>query len=402
MKLMPASNAASTQARAWSSRDAAAVGQPRAEADLRDVQVTVSELSESHGHDRSQNAAQVPSGPTTTVGSMAKPAAVQHVCNECGTSSGRWLGRCPGCGEFGTLVAEAVPARGQRRRARAGEPAVRPPLRLVDVVAEESERLSTGVAELDRVLGGGLVPASLVLVGGEPGVGKSTLLLSALGAIARERRALLITGEESVAQVKLRAARLGGCDDVEILAETELDVGLRDARARAARRLRDRLGADALVAGDRLGARLGLAGARGGGAAAARREGGGRRDVPRRPRDEGRLRRRPARARAPRRLRAPVRGRPLPRAPHPPGGQEPLRLDERARRLRDDGRRPDRRPRPVRALRPHATRARSARPSPARSRGRGRCCSRSRRSSRRPTSRCRAASAPASTRSASR
>ncbi len=101
---------------------------------------------------------------------------------------------------------------------------MRPPLRLVDVVAEESERLSTGVPELDRVLGGGLVPASLVLVGGEPGVGKSTLLLSALGAVAGERRALLITGEESVAQVKLRAARLGGCDDVEIMAETELDV----------------------------------------------------------------------------------------------------------------------------------------------------------------------------------
>jgi DNA repair protein RadA/Sms len=73
------------------------------------------------------------------------------------------------------------------------------------------------------VLGGGLVPASLVLVGGEPGVGKSTLLLSALGSISRDRRALLVTGEESVAQVKLRGARLGGCDDVEILAETELD-----------------------------------------------------------------------------------------------------------------------------------------------------------------------------------
>jgi DNA repair protein RadA/Sms len=102
--------------------------------------------------------------------------------------------------------------------------AARPPLRLVDVVVEETERLSTGVPELDRVLGGGLVPASLVLVGGEPGVGKSTLLLTALGAISLERRALLITGEESVAQVKLRAARLGGCDGVEILAETELDV----------------------------------------------------------------------------------------------------------------------------------------------------------------------------------
>jgi len=102
--------------------------------------------------------------------------------------------------------------------------AARTPLRLVDVVAEESERIPTGVPELDRVLGGGLVPASVVLVGGEPGVGKSTLLLSALGAISRDRRALLVTGEESVAQVKLRAARLGGCDAVEILAETELDA----------------------------------------------------------------------------------------------------------------------------------------------------------------------------------
>src|SRR5712691_9173392 len=152
---------------------------------------------------------------------MAKAAAVQHVCSECGTSSGRWLGRCPGCAEFGTMVAEAVPARGERYRERVPG---RAPLRLVDVVAEETERISTGVPELDRVLGGGLVPASLVLVGGEPGVGKSTLLLSALGAVSAGRRALLVTGEESVAQVKLRAARLGGCDHVEILAETELDA----------------------------------------------------------------------------------------------------------------------------------------------------------------------------------
>jgi DNA repair protein RadA/Sms len=153
---------------------------------------------------------------------MAKPAAVQHVCSECGTSTGRWLGRCPGCGEFGTMVAEVVVPR--RARGLAGGAAARPPLRLVDVVSEETERMSTGVPELDRVLGGGLVPASLVLVGGEPGVGKSTLLLSALGSISGERRALLITGEESVAQVKLRADRLGGCDDVEILAETELET----------------------------------------------------------------------------------------------------------------------------------------------------------------------------------
>jgi DNA repair protein RadA/Sms len=92
------------------------------------------------------------------------------------------------------------------------------------VQIEDTERIPTGVPELDRVLGGGLVPASLVLVGGEPGVGKSTLLLCALGAISSDRRALLVTGEESVAQVKLRAGRLGGCDGVEILAETELEA----------------------------------------------------------------------------------------------------------------------------------------------------------------------------------
>lgn len=101
----------------------------------------------------------------------------------------------------------------------------RSPQRLADVGVEECARIPTGVPELDRVLGGGIVPASLVLVGGEPGVGKSTLLLAALGHVAAAgRRALLVTGEESVAQVKLRATRLGGVDEVEILAETELEA----------------------------------------------------------------------------------------------------------------------------------------------------------------------------------
>ncbi len=147
---------------------------------------------------------------------MAK-AALQHACTECGYSAGRWFGKCPGCGAFGTLVEELA------RDARA-EAAAKPLLRLVDVEADEAERIPTGIPELDRVLGGGLVPASLVLVGGEPGVGKSTLLLSALAAISKERRALLVTGEESTAQVKLRAARLGGAGNVEILAETELET----------------------------------------------------------------------------------------------------------------------------------------------------------------------------------
>jgi DNA repair protein RadA/Sms len=143
-------------------------------------------------------------------------AATNFACSECGYTAGRWFGKCPGCDSFGTLVEE--------RPAAGPTPAARPLLRLVDVEVDEAARISTGVPELDRVLGGGLVPASLVLVGGEPGVGKSTLLLTALGAISKERRALLVTGEESTAQVKLRAQRLGGAERVEILAETELET----------------------------------------------------------------------------------------------------------------------------------------------------------------------------------
>ena len=144
--------------------------------------------------------------------------AVQYACTECGYAAGRWFGKCPGCSSFGTLVEEVV---GRVGKAKAPP---KPLLRLVDVAVEEAARIPTGVPELDRVLGGGLVPASLVLVGGEPGVGKSTLLLSALRAMSSNRRVLLITGEESAAQVSLRAARLGGAEAVELLAETELDT----------------------------------------------------------------------------------------------------------------------------------------------------------------------------------
>jgi DNA repair protein RadA/Sms len=147
---------------------------------------------------------------------MAKPA-VTYACTDCGYSAGRWFGKCPGCNAFGTLIEDVV-----GRSAAKAPP--QPLLRLVDVQTTEAERISSGVPELDRVLGGGLVPASLVLVGGEPGVGKSTLLLTALAAMSKERRALLVTGEESVAQVKLRAERLGGAERVEILAETELET----------------------------------------------------------------------------------------------------------------------------------------------------------------------------------
>jgi len=148
---------------------------------------------------------------------MSSKAAVLYACTECGYSSGRWFGKCPGCDSFGTLAEERLPD-------AKDEAAARPLLRLVEVEPDEAERIPTGVPELDRVLGGGLVPASLVLIGGEPGVGKSTLLLSALRAMGDDRRVLLVTGEESPAQVRLRAERLGGGGNVEILAETELDA----------------------------------------------------------------------------------------------------------------------------------------------------------------------------------
>jgi DNA repair protein RadA/Sms len=147
---------------------------------------------------------------------MAKAAAVNYACSECGYATGKWLGRCPACGAWGSLVEEHAPAGPAKGDGR-------PLLRLVDVEAADAERLPTGVAELDRVLGGGLVPASLVLVSGDPGIGKSTLLLMALRAMSRERKAILVTGEESAAQVKLRADRLGGGGGIEILAETDLD-----------------------------------------------------------------------------------------------------------------------------------------------------------------------------------
>src|SRR5918996_3322941 len=151
---------------------------------------------------------------------MAKAAAVQFSCSECGYQTGKWLGRCPDCGSWSTLVEER-PAAPSRPGAAAGT--ARAPLRLVEVEATDADRLPTGVAELDRVLGGGLVPASLVLVSGDPGIGKSTLLLMALAAMSAERSVVLVTGEESAAQVKLRADRLGGAAGVHVLAETNLD-----------------------------------------------------------------------------------------------------------------------------------------------------------------------------------
>src|SRR6266480_2167029 len=129
------------------------------------------------------------------------------VCAQCGHESAKWHGRCPGCEEWNTLAEErpAVAAPSRRAAARALRP-----VPLSEVQAPAVRRLRTGIGELDRVLGGGLVPGSLVLIGGAPGIGKSTITGGALGNLAAAgHRVLYVSGEESAAQVKLRAERLG-------------------------------------------------------------------------------------------------------------------------------------------------------------------------------------------------
>ncbi len=151
-------------------------------------------------------------------------AATLFACSACGHQEARWHGRCPGCGAWNTLVEERTPVRGgvaQGSRARAATPRL-----LRAVASEETARLPTGVGELDRLLGGGIVPGSLVLIGGAPGIGKSTLTSMALGELAATgRRTLYVSAEESAAQVRLRAERLApGALEVPIVAETALDV----------------------------------------------------------------------------------------------------------------------------------------------------------------------------------
>jgi DNA repair protein RadA/Sms len=169
---------------------------------------------------------------------MAVKAKSVHRCSECGATAPKWAGRCDACGAWNAMVEEpiaAVPKAGRPRGAAADAGRAGHTHRLRDVPLTDASRWHTGLGEFDFVLGGGLVPGSVVLVGGEPGIGKSTLLLQVAAALqAAGRPVLYVSGEESPLQVKLRAARLAdGADDVELLGETSLEVIAATARERS-------------------------------------------------------------------------------------------------------------------------------------------------------------------------
>ena len=140
---------------------------------------------------------------------MAK-TLTEYVCQSCGHRAPKWLGKCPGCEAWNTLAEEKIKETASSRKTRSGSIDRKSVQPVTEVEAPEQNRLITGVGEFDRTLGGGLVKGSLVLIGGEPGIGKSTLLLQSMGEMARSgAKVLYVSGEESPAQIKLRADRLG-------------------------------------------------------------------------------------------------------------------------------------------------------------------------------------------------
>ncbi len=152
-----------------------------------------------------------------------------YVCSECGASAHKWLGRCPGCSAWNTLV-ETVDEGSPKNRFGSSAPraalipTTQPIATLAEIEASDVDRQPTGIDELDRVLGGGIVAGGVVLIGGDPGIGKSTLLLQALDSLSRAMPVLYVTGEESGAQVALRSRRLGlGASRVRVLAEIQLE-----------------------------------------------------------------------------------------------------------------------------------------------------------------------------------
>ncbi len=162
---------------------------------------------------------------------MARSTSV-FVCSSCAHQEAKWHGQCPQCEEWNTLTEERAPSRAQGKRTAGPRSAASGPVVLRELASDSTPRLATGITELDRLLGGGIVPGSMVLLGGAPGIGKSTLITMALGLMAASGRSTLyISGEESAAQIRLRAERLEagtapGALDVPVLAETDLDAVL--------------------------------------------------------------------------------------------------------------------------------------------------------------------------------
>lgn len=159
---------------------------------------------------------------------MAKAKTTIFYCQNCGHESAKWLGQCPGCKEWNTMVEEPVQKKSGGRRSAdilSGQRTVEP-VNLAAIDLTESVRMSTHIGELDRVLGGGLVPGSLTLVGGDPGIGKSTLLLQVCRHMAADgKKILYISGEESLQQIKLRAERIGTfSEQMLLLCETSLET----------------------------------------------------------------------------------------------------------------------------------------------------------------------------------
>ena len=150
-------------------------------------------------------------------------------CRECGYESAKWVGQCPACRNWNTMVEEPVrtvkPQAGLVSRAFPGSPADHRPVSLKEIGGGQEVRIPTGFPEMDRVLGGGVVKGSMILIGGDPGIGKSTLLLQAAANMARDGRSVLyVSGEESLQQIRLRAERVGGAaDSLRFYCETDLD-----------------------------------------------------------------------------------------------------------------------------------------------------------------------------------
>lgn len=156
---------------------------------------------------------------------MATKIKTVFVCSNCGYESSKWLGKCPGCNEWNSFYEEKITKTNDKIGGQALEKKSCKPLKLNEVIGKENSRVSTGFDELDRVLGGGLVNGSLVLVGGEPGIGKSTLILQICDKIHGEGKVLYVSGEESAEQIKIRADRLGiNNQDLMFLGETDMDV----------------------------------------------------------------------------------------------------------------------------------------------------------------------------------